>query len=534
MVDVADIVAGRLYESGCRYAWGIPGGEVLVLIEGLRRAGIEFGLAKHENAAGFMAEGGFHADGAPGILVATVGPGVANAANVVANAHQDRVPLIVLTGCVDAELAVTYTHQVFDHRALMAPITKAGFTLTAGAADAAIDKAVAIALDDPPGPVHIDVPISVAGAECKIKSTTRRSRPRRGAPAGPDLDTARNWLEESTRPVMLAGIDVLNHRAEDITREFALRFGVPLVTTYKAKGVLPEDHDLSLGGAGLSPKADKHLLPLIADSDLVLLAGYDPIEMRTGWYNPWPESKRVVEFCAVPNTHYAHQAGLSFVGDVGLGLAALGDGVSPRPTWPGGEAAMVRQDLKDAFADDGQWGPAAVLQVAREVLPRDTVATVDTGAHRILLSQMWECYEPRTLLQSSGLCTMGCALPLATGYKVVRPDRPVVAFTGDAGLEMVLGELATLRDTGLPVIVIVFIDESLALIEMKQRGSGYPNTGVDFGATDFVGVGAAMSMHSVWVEDKSELESALHKALASPQSSLIACRVGPRSYDGKI
>ena len=195
---------------------------------------------------------------------------------------------------------------------------------------------------------------------------------------------------------------------------------------------------------------------------------------------------------------------------------------------------MVRQDLRDAFAGDGQWGPAAVLQVAREVLPRGTVATVDTGAHRILLSQMWECYEPHTLLQSSGLCTMGCALPLATGYKVVRPDRPVVAFTGDAGLEMVLGELATLRDTGLPVIVIVFIDESLALIEMKQRGSGYPNTGVDFGATDFVGVGAAMAMHSVWVDDKQGLESALRKALTSPQSSLIACRVGPRSYDGKI
>jgi acetolactate synthase-1/2/3 large subunit len=129
---------------------------------------------------------------------------------------------------------------------------------------------------------------------------------------------------------------------------------------------------------------------------------------------------------------------------------------------------------------------------------------------------------------------MGCALPLATGYKIAHPERPVVAFTGDAGLEMVLGELATLRDTGLPVIVIVFIDESLALIEMKQRSSGYPNTGVDFGATDFVGVGAAMSMHSTWVEDRNGLEIELRAALARQQSSLIACRVGSRPYDGKI
>ena len=127
-----------------------------------------------------------------------------------------------------------------------------------------------------------------------------------------------------------------------------------------------------------------------------------------------------------------------------------------------------------------------------------------------------------------------CALPLATGYKVVRPDRPVVAFTGDAGLEMVLGELATLRDTALPVIIIVFVDESLALIEMKQRGSGYPNTGVDFGATDFVGVGAAMSMHGAWVQDRDGLEAELQAALARSQSSLIACRIGSRSYDNKI
>jgi len=534
MVNVADLVARRLYESGCRHAYGIPGGEVLALIEGLRRAGIEFGLAKHENAAGFMAEGGYHADGAPGILVATVGPGAASASNVIANAHQDRVPLIVLTGCADAGMTMTYTHQVFDHRALMAPITKTGFTLTAGAADATIDKAVSIALDDPPGPVHIDIPISVAGAECKAVQATRRSQPRRGAPCGPDLDTARAWLEQSLRPIMLAGVDVLNHRAEEVTREFVLRFGVPLITTYKAKGLLPESHELSLGGAGLSQKADEYLLPLIADSDLVLLAGYDPIEMRAGWCSPWPEGKRVAEFCAVPNTHYVHQAELSFVGDVGLGLAALGDSVSPHPTWPAGEFAMVRQDLRDAFDAGGQWGPAAVVQIARRVLPERTVATVDTGAHRILLSQLWECYEPRTLLQSSGLCTMGCALPLATGYKIGRPDSPVVAFTGDAGLEMVLGELATLRDTGLPVIVIVFIDESLALIEMKQRSSGYSNTGVDFGATDFIGVGKAMSMHSAWVEDKEELESELQAALARSQSSLIACRVGPRPYDGKI
>jgi len=172
--------------------------------------------------------------------------------------------------------------------------------------------------------------------------------------------------------------------------------------------------------------------------------------------------------------------------------------------------------------------------VTRRALPRDTVATVDTGAHRILLNQMWQCYEPRTLLQSTGLCTMGCALPLAMGYKLAQPDRTVVAFVGDAGLEMVLGELATLRDLGLPLIVVVFVDESLALIEMKQRDIGYANVGVDFGASDFPAVARAFDMHGVWSDDRDGLECALDEALERQGSTLIACRIGARAYDGRF
>ncbi|MDP6346566.1 MAG: thiamine pyrophosphate-binding protein, partial [Alphaproteobacteria bacterium] len=113
MTNAADCIARRLYQAGCRHAFGIPGGEVLAVIDGLARAGIEFVVCRHENAGGFMAEGSHHASGAPGVLVATVGPGAANLVNVVANAYQDRVPLIVITGCLDAADTATYTHQIF-------------------------------------------------------------------------------------------------------------------------------------------------------------------------------------------------------------------------------------------------------------------------------------------------------------------------------------------------------------------------------------------------------------------------------------
>jgi acetolactate synthase-1/2/3 large subunit len=531
----ARVIARRLREAGCRYAFGLPGGEVLALVEALREAGIRFVLAKHETAAGFMAEGVFHATGQPAVLVATLGPGVTNAVNAVADAYLDRVPMIFLTGCVDADDAVGYTHQILDHRALLRPIAKATLTAVPGAVDAVVDKALAIALDDQAGPVHVDVPIAVASAPEPDNRPRRRPRPAPAAPAeGPALAEARRALAAAERPLLIAGLDALAHGAESEVAAFARDFGMPLITTYKAKGILAEDDPLALGGHGLSPKADRILLPLLRDSDFILLAGYDPIEMRQGWRDPWPQEAMVVEFAAVPNTHFVHRAKLSFVGDVGEGLKALRLGVTPRKTWAAGPPAAARSRLKEQFQASAAWGPEAAIAAARRALPRDAVATVDSGAHRILLSQMWECYRPRTLLQSTGHCTMGAALPLAAGYKLAAPERPVAAFTGDAGLEMVLGELATLRDLGLALPVVVFADRSLALIELKQRGAGLANVGVDFGATDFAAVARALGGRGAVADGGERLEAALKDALAADAFTVIACPLDRRAYDGKF
>ncbi len=150
------------------------------------------------------------------------------------------------------------------------------------------------------------------------------------------------------------------------------------------------------------------------------------------------------------------------------------------------------------------------------------------------MSQLWEAYEPRSLLQSSGLCTMGRALPLAMCYKLADPSRPVVAFTGDAGLEMVLGELATLRDLALPVVVVIFVDASLALIEMKQRHVGLSNLGVDIGATDFAAIASALGGHGARVDNPLDLERELSDALTRDRFTLLSCRIERMSYDGRF
>jgi acetolactate synthase-1/2/3 large subunit len=489
-VNAADIIARRLYEAGCRFAFGIPGGEVLTLIDALERAGIRFVLTKHENAAGFMAEGGWHATGAPGILVATVGPGVANAFNVVANAEQDRVPLIVISGAVDAAEAMRYTHQVFDHSAAFAHICKASFIAPDGAVDAMIDKALAIAAgcgsSGRPGPVHIDLPIRVAETEQPDPPVVLRGPALPSVPApGPALDRARAMFAAAQRPVIMAGLDPLNEPdGAAAVRAFAEKHSIPLVTSYKGKGILPEDHPLSLGGHGLSPKSDKIILPVFGAADLVISAGYDPIEMRAGWQDPWDPAK-VIEFAHAPNDHDMHYAGLSWVSSVAGGLAALDEGAAVKTGWPDDTPVRIRRDLAEAFAPKGDWGPDHAISEILAAAPREVTITIDSGAHRILLSQQWRAMHARGVLQSTGLCTMGCALPLGMGFKYAKPDAPVIAFTGDAGLEMTLGELSTLRDLGLALVVVVFVDRSLSLIELKQRRSALQNAGVDFQHTDF-------------------------------------------------
>ena len=383
----ADLVARRLYEAGCRYAFGMPGGEVLTIVDALEKAGIQFILCKHENSAGFMAEGAHHMTGAPGILVATVGPGAVNGVNVVANAQQDRVPLIILTGCVDATEALTYTHQVLDHQAVFRPITKASFMLTADGADTIADKAVAIATDGRDGPVHIDIPISVADVRPGPVDMRRRANVSSVAPVDNDLSLARSWLASSQRPVMLVGLDALKYAASDAILRFCETHNVPVITTYKAKGIISEDHPLCLGGAGLSPKNDDILLPFVQQADLIICAGYDPIEMRTGWREVWDAGLvNVIDIAAVPNTHYMHQSNLQFVSHVGLTLDALSAGTEATPSWSDGKIDEVQDSLTTAFAEPEEWGPGVVIDICRGVLPKNTVATVDSGAHRILLS----------------------------------------------------------------------------------------------------------------------------------------------------
>ena len=338
----------------------------MAILGGLDDVGIEFHLAKHENAAGFMAEGAWHAEQsgsrAPGILVATVGPGVSNAVNVIANAMQDRVPLIFLTGCVDHAVAETYTHQIFDHQAILRPVVKATFRASTGTIGVMMEKALAIALDGQPGPVHIDVPISVAeGASDEIIGELGALAPAMMTAPSPILGAAIDALNSAERPLVIAGVDAVREDAGDILSSFCRENGIPLITTYKGKGLLDESDPLSLGGHGLSPKAENILLPFVKQADCILLAGYDPIEMRAGWRDPWANDATVIEVSPVLRTHGMHRVDLSFRAAIEPTLAQLRHGMQVKLRWTDGAITKTGQALDQAFTAAPEWGPGQVF-----------------------------------------------------------------------------------------------------------------------------------------------------------------------------
>lgn len=539
MTTIAGHLARRLREAGVRHVFGIPGGEVLAVLDACDRAGLAFHLVKHETSGGFIAEAVAQLTGTPGVLIGTLGPGVTNLVTAVADAYLDRTPMIVVTACADAGIDATYTHQLLDQSGLLKAVTKGSFTLSPTGAAPLIDRAIGLVTEGMPGPVHLNLPAMVATADVGDGAGLLAHRVPAALPSGADLATLRSWLAGAECPLILAGLGVLHHRAHEELAAFARRTGAAMITTYKAKGVVPEDEPLVIGGAGLSPVADRILLEVVRAADLILCLGYDPVEMRDSWIQPWDPSTDSVEIGWAPRDHGVHRTKLEFVANLKVALRQLLGETADRggATWPGALPFAAKKKIQAALRprEAGKWGPHTVIETCRRLFPRETLATADTGAHRILLSHVWPCYEPYGLLQSTGLATMGFGLPAAIGAKLARPERPVLCFTGDAGLEMVLGELATLRDLHLPLTVVCFADRSLALIELKQRRMKLKNVGVDFPGTDFAAVAAALGGVGIRVASTPELEAACEAALCRHDTfTLIEAVVDKGEYAGQM
>ncbi|MBI4204869.1 MAG: thiamine pyrophosphate-binding protein [Betaproteobacteria bacterium] len=533
MPKTVEIIAHALKEAGVRYAFGIPGGEVLELLEAFRRAGIQFVLTKQELGAGFMADASYQLTGKPGVLVATLGPGITNTTTAVAQALLDRSALLVITGEIATSLKAVYTHQIIDQESLLRPIVKWSTTIAASGAFEQVRKGLAIARSPMPGPVHFNLPTDVAPVQQKEGS--RFAPVRVGSfPATPELASVLSWLKSAKRPLAFVGIGAQLDSAQDEFRKFVEKWRVPFIATYKAKGVVPEDHALCIGATGLSPVIDKIHMAQVRAADLIFTIGFDPVELRSDWMAPWDEKKRTVNIDLVANDHHVFRSAIEYAGSIGGALRTLSRAAPAKapPRWTRTELDHYRATLREAIAHRPTRGigPYQAAVALREVFPRDTIATIDTGSHRILINHVWQAYEPRRLLQSNGLGSMGYALPAAITAKLLFPQRPVLAMMGEAGLDMVIGEMALLEKHELPIVVVVFRDDTLSLIKLKQERMNLPETGVSTGSPDYALLAKAYGGNGLVVQSVAELRKAVQGALRSRRFTLIEARINPAEY----
>jgi acetolactate synthase-1/2/3 large subunit len=533
MPTVAEILIDGLRRAGVQRIFGVPGGgSNLELLEAARALGLPFVLCHQESAACIMAAVTGELGGAPGAVLSTLGPGVSASVTGLAHAYLDRSPLIYLSDRHSASALGFATHQAFDHAAVLGPVVKASLAVTAESAGHWVAHAAQLAMKEPRGPVHIDLPADVAGRPAVPFATTATPAPL-PQPAAADLDGAVALIKKAKRPVVLAGLQC---RAADAKwlRAFAEALPAPVLTTYKAKGALPEPHPLAMGvftGGALEE-------PVVGRADLIIAFGLDTVELiPRRWSYTAPVLSLVrgpsgaPSLAAVGGGGYFSPA-LEVVGDLGVILEELAPRLHQHHAdWDVVEVDRLRRERQRAL-EIGVPGlaPHRVVQITRELTAAGTIATVDAGAHMFQAAEYWQAVEPGEFLISNGLATMGFALPAAIAAQLAFPEQRVVCFTGDGGFMMVAAELETAARLRLPITVIVFNDAALSLIEIKQEQKGYAGASMRYAGPDLALLARSFGVTAWTAGDEAGFAGALVAAQGAPGPTLIDARIDPSGY----
>lgn len=517
--ELATTIVGALTDAGGDVLFGVPGGGAnLELVGAAGAAGMRFVLMHGETAACIAA--GVHGvlTGQPGATTVTRGPGTAAAVNGVAQATLDRAPLLLVSDTVPAAQAARVPHQRLDQRAMMRPATKWSGRIGGGDAATTAQRAVALTRRPPMGAVHLDFDATA--------DTDAAPEPQ--DPAG-ELDPvalgrATDLLRDAERPVLLAGAEAWPW-VEDVRRTVE-QVAIPSFTTYQARGLVP---DGSPHAAGVFTNGAIER-PLVERADVILAVGLDPVEPIPA---PWEYGAPVVSLLPWPLTDPYYEPAVELTGPVGPTLHALADAVDTTG-WERDAAATARAAARAALRAhrSAAIGPIEAVAALDRHLPDGALVTVDAGAHMLAAVPLLTVTEPRGMLISNGLATMGFAVPAAIGAGLARRDRPVVAVTGDGGLGMVLAELETIARLSLPVTVVVFNDTALSLIEIKQGDDQGGRDAVRYHDTDFAAVAAGMGLDAVRVGDGRSLEEALRGGWGAPR--VIDVRIDPGPYRGII
>ncbi|MHB8070225.1 MAG: acetolactate synthase large subunit [Desulfobaccales bacterium] len=528
-MNVAQLIAQCLENEKVDYIFGLPGEEIIPLVDALNGTSIRFILVRSEEAAAFMADMYGRVTGKAGVCLATLGPGAINLLLGVADAQTDSSPLVALSAQVGLGRIYKETHQVVDLVSMFKPVTKWSDTLlTPGATPEMIRHAFNLAQAERPGAVYLAIPQDVALMPVEPSLRPLPVHPVHvEAPDPEQIAQAAAVLNAAQTPIILAGHGAARHQAQAALIRFAEKLRIPVATTFHGKGVFPDDHPYALGTMGFM--VHDYVNFGFDQADVILCVGYELQEFAPVRINPRGDKQLIHlhRMAAVVDAYY--NVTVDVAGDIPAALDALAAQVSPKPGLVATEQkirCLLREELERGRHDAAYpLKPQRLVADTRAALGREDFVLVDSGAVKMWMARLYPTYRPNTCLVSNGLSTMGFAVPGALGVKLAHPQKKVLAVTGDGGFLMNSGEIETALREKIPFVILVWVDGSYGLIKWKMEMQLHRFSHVDFGNPDFVKYAESFGAKGYFIRAAAELLPTLQQALAEDTVSVIACPV---------
>lgn len=526
----AQAAARTLTAHGLSLVFGIPGVQNLEYFDAFDSEDFEVVLVSHELAASFMADAVGRVTGEPGVVAVVPGPGLTNMFTGIAEALLDSAPLVALVPGVRTDFKESFQLHEINHEGAARALAKN--YLRADNADdipAAIAKAVQIAKSGEPGPVIVEVPYNVL-----LDSTsTGAHKPLEleyPSPDEADLERATGLILAAKRPGLHVGVGAANAASEVL--ELAARLDAPVSTTISGRGVIPEDHDLSVG-FGFGPAGTALSEKIFKKVDLVIAVGCKFSEVGSGGYGL--RMPKLIHIDANPEVLGRNfPAEIMLAGDARATLQKILEKV--REGRAPVENSELRRTIRAAhekreqdFLKMKEWpdmvNPARLLHELRMRAPRDAILTTDSGAHTFWTVFAYDAYVPRSVLSPVDFSSMGYGIPAAIGASLAASDRRVIAAVGDGGLLMTGTELATAQRLGLPLMVILFNDRALGMIKSTQKKVYGRAVAVDLKGPDYEKFASSFGFDYIRIDKDREIAHALDKAFEMNRAVLVDARV---------
>ncbi len=533
-MKASDLLVRCLEEEGIEYVFGVPGEENADFMMSLEQSKIKFILTRHEQGAAFMAEIYGRLTGNPAGCLGTLGPGATNLITGVADSNMDRAPMLVLTGQGSTDRLHKESHQIMDVVSMFGPVTKWATTiLNPDTIPEIVRKAVRLTRTEKPGAVHLELPEDIASMESSNKPMTPR-RVRRPVPDSKIIDQAFAMLQNSKRPVIIAGNGCIRKRASKQLRLLCEKTGIGVASTFMAKGCVDMDAAYCLYTVGLGSK--DRISIAIDDADLVITLGFDMVEYQPRLWNPNGD-KRIMHVDFLPaeiDSHYNSEVEL--VGDLAHTLWMLNERFDKHgvPEFDFSLQRKCREEMAIDFAEykddetEGTIRPQKALWDARQVMGSHDILLSDVGAHKMWIARHYQCHEPNTCLIPNGFSSMGFALPGAIAAGIVHPERRVLAVAGDAGFLMNVQEMETAVRIGSNIVVMVWEDKQYGLIAWKQETNFGRHTDLAFGNPEWGTLAQAFGWHGHYVKNAADLAGTLEAAFDEDGPSLVVIPIDYR------